>query len=121
MFGRLLFYPAAGLVLSAVTVLLVSFSTTTLADDDKNKSVVYLNQNWSVQERNQFYYTPQGSRLIPYSWYLALEQPDNRRPFNDAKYIEGMRYISADDYDVGYNPDGLPIGFAKEPVENAEP
>lgn len=107
-------------VISALSFFLI-FSTVTLADGDEDHSIIYLNQNWSEQERNEFYYTPQGTRLIPYSWYLALEQPNNSHAFNDTKHIERIRYISADDYNDVYNPDGLPIGFAKEPVENGEP
>ena len=121
MFRRRTIYPFAGCALTAVSLSMALFSTTALAYGDNDKSIVYLNQNWTEQERNQFYYTPQGSLLIPYSWYLALEQPDNPRLFNAPKHIERMRYISADDYNQEYNPDGLPIGFAKEPMENGEP
>ena len=41
--------------------------------------VIYLDQGWSADERIQFYYTSQGSQLIPYDWFLALEQPDGFR------------------------------------------
>src|ERR1700679_2117487 len=37
--------------------------------------VAYLPQNWSPAESLAFYFAPQGSQLIPYDWFLALEQP----------------------------------------------
>ena len=39
--------------------------------------VVYLEQNWSPAESVQFYFTEQGSQIIPYDWFLALEQVDS--------------------------------------------
>jgi hypothetical protein len=46
-------------------------------------NIVYLNQNWSPEESNRFYFTPQGSQLIPYDWFLALEQYDSTTLFRD--------------------------------------
>ena len=37
--------------------------------------IVYLEQNWSPEESLDFYYTAQGSQLIPYAFVIALEQP----------------------------------------------
>ncbi|NOT12491.1 MAG: hypothetical protein HOP23_11765 [Methylococcaceae bacterium] len=80
---------------------------------------IFLDQQWTDSERQRFYYTPQGSYLIPYSWYLALESGDNHRPFNDKSNIRLFGYL-VDDYFSSENPDKLPIGFAKEPVEHGE-
>ena len=33
--------------------------------------VVYLEQNWSPEESLRFYFTEQGSQIIPYDWFLA--------------------------------------------------
>jgi hypothetical protein len=81
---------------------------------------VYLNQNWSGEERNRFYFTPQGSYMIPYAWFLALEQADRKQAFNSPKHIERLGFLVDDDAYGAANPDGLPIGFAKEPVEGGE-
>ncbi|HYE35436.1 di-heme-cytochrome C peroxidase [Methylocaldum sp.] len=81
---------------------------------------VYLNQNWSGDERSRFYFTPQGSYLLPYAWFLALEQADKNKPFNSPKHIEKLGYLADEDAYTAANPDGLPIGFAKEPVEGGE-
>lgn len=71
-----------------------------------------LSQNWSDEESNWFYNVPQGSRLMPYEWFLHLEQPQSQDRFLDASHIRGLGYIarlaSTD------NPDGLPIGFVKD-------
>jgi DTW domain-containing protein YfiP len=37
--------------------------------------LVRLDQNWTPAERKRFHHTPQGTRLVPYAWFKALEQP----------------------------------------------
>jgi hypothetical protein len=37
--------------------------------------VVTLDQNWTAAQRTRFHHTPQGTRLVPYEWFKALEQP----------------------------------------------
>jgi hypothetical protein len=73
--------------------------------------ITYLNQGWTDAERQQFYYLAQGSEIMPYAWFLALEQPWNDKPFRDAKHIESFRYLPNDANES--NPDGLPVGFTK--------
>lgn len=87
----------------------------------KPANTVYLEQNWTDAERNQFYFTPQGSYLIPYKWFLALEEVKNPKAFNSAKHISRFGYLPDDDAFTPSNPDGLPVGFAKEPIANGEP
>src|SRR5262249_1730182 len=43
--------------------------------------VVYLDQGWSPSRSLDFYFTTQGSQIIPYPWFLALEQADSTTPF----------------------------------------
>ena len=74
--------------------------------------VVYLNQNWTPGESLRFYSTPQGSQLLPYDWFLALEQADSTTLFRENKNILKYRYLPRN---AGpENPDGLPVGFVKE-------
>ena len=40
------------------------------------KQITYLDQGWTPDQREKFYQTPQGSLIIPYSWFIALEQPE---------------------------------------------
>ncbi len=80
--------------------------------------VSYLDQGWSSDLRTRYYFDPQGSRLIPYDWFVALEQPDNDRLFIDAAHVEALGYLAAAPSPM--NPDGLPVGFVKDPAENPE-
>ncbi len=74
---------------------------------------VRLNQGWSAQEAEEFYYTPQGSQLIPYAWFLALEIKDGETLFRDNSHMAKLGYITASP-DSGRNPDGLPVGFVQD-------
>jgi hypothetical protein len=38
------------------------------------ETVKTLEQNWTDETSNWFYNVPQGSRLVPYVWFLNLEQ-----------------------------------------------
>jgi len=75
-------------------------------------SVGTLEQNWSDEESNWFYNVPQGSRLIPYDWFVHLEQVESQDRFLDADHIHALGYIARN---IGPgNPDGLPVGFVKD-------
>lgn len=75
-------------------------------------SLVTVEQNWTDAESNDFYNKPQGSRLVPYKWFLELEQPDSTKKFRDNDHIRALGYL-ARTADPG-NPDGLPVGFIKD-------
>jgi hypothetical protein len=74
-----------------------------------------LDQGWSEHERSWWYSVSQGSRLLPLSWMLALEQADNAQKFLSDTNVDNYRYltnpISRD------NPYGLPVGFAVDKEE----
>ena len=70
-------------------------------------------QGWTENEAMDFYNTSQGSQLIPYYWFMALEQFDNDKPFRDNENIKRLGYIPQKK-SQGINPDGLPIGFVKD-------
>ncbi len=69
-----------------------------------------LEQAWSPQIRQLFWFTSQGSRIMPYTWFTWLEQPDNETLFRDSTHMEYLRYLPANS--SALNPAGLPIGFA---------
>ncbi len=73
---------------------------------------VYLDQGWSNADRQWFYTTTQGSQLIPYDWFLAVEQTDSEEAFRSDANINRYRYLTnvATSY---YNPDGLPVGMTR--------
>lgn len=73
------------------------------------KTVFLESQNWSADDRDYFYYTSQGSQIMPYTWFRALEQSENDRLFTSSGmqrfgFIPGKR--------TKRNKDGLPVGFA---------
>lgn len=78
-----------------------------------------LEQGWSDEARAWFHHASQGSDTlgVPYDWFMALEQPELRLgespPLHDPSYLARFGFIpslpSAD------NPDGLPVGFTRQP------
>lgn len=98
-------------ILSCVCVLTLWSTLRGEQTSEQRTAVVYLEQGWSQDERQEYYYRPQGSELLPYDWFLALEQPFADRPFRAPDYIERFRYIP--NAPNPYNPDGLPVGFTK--------
>ncbi len=77
-----------------------------------------LDQGWTADERIQFYFTTQGSQLIPYSWFLALEHAECDELFRSVSNMERLGFISHP-IDPQRNPDGLPIGFVKDELRPA--
>ncbi len=69
-------------------------------------AVTYLDQGWTDAEKQWWYTASQGSRLVPLSWLMALEQRDGTD-----KYLSDANVRK-----LGYLPDGttgnaLPLGF----------
>lgn len=85
-----------------------------------------LSQGWNEDLSRAYWFTPQGSALIPYDWFVNLEMPArncvgaadpslNRggwKKFSDPAHLASLGYTPAP-ADPVWNPDGLPIGFAK--------
>ena len=74
-------------------------------------------QGWTAVDRIKFYTTSQGSQLLPYAWYLALEQPKNTAPFNADSLA---RYGYLEYQDRRNNADSLPLGFVKDTGSEGE-
>jgi mono/diheme cytochrome c family protein len=72
---------------------------------------IFLEQGWTKETRDLFYYTPQGSRVIPYAWFMALEVADGPGMFADTAHLQTYGFIPADGPHP-LNPGMLPIGFA---------
>ena len=74
--------------------------------------VVYLDQNWTQEDREKFYFLNQGSRLFPYQFFLHLEQAESPDLFrSDANML---RFGFLPEKASKLNPHGLPIGFARD-------
>ena len=69
-----------------------------------------LDQAWDDKTREAFWYTSQGSEIMPYDWFTWLEQPDNDELFRSADHMSMLGYLPEATSDL--NPSGLPIGFA---------
>ena len=72
---------------------------------------VELDQAWTSEIRELFWFTSQGSQIMPYDWFLALEQPDSDKLFRDNAHMDMLGYLPMNPSKL--NPDGLPIGFVK--------
>jgi hypothetical protein len=81
------------------------------------KEVVRLDQGWTPDQRERYYQTSQGSLIIPYSWFLALERPDlgSHEPFAAEENL--IRYDLVPD-SSRFNPDHLPVGITKETLND---
>ncbi len=74
--------------------------------------VVYLNQAWSPADRAAYYWGSQGSALVSYDIFIALEIAGTQDLFNTAANSD--RYgLLTDPPDAKTNPDGLPVGIAR--------
>lgn len=82
---------------------------------DSATRIVYLTQNWGPEESLQFYYTSQGSQILPYDWFLGLENADSQTLLRDDKNMLKFGYLLQKEDE--WNPDGLPVGFVKDDVK----
>jgi hypothetical protein len=71
-----------------------------------------LDQGWDDTTRESFWFTPQGSKVMPYAWFLAVEQADSQELLRSAANMERFRYIPMPQSRL--NPDGLPLGFVRD-------
>lgn len=71
---------------------------------------IEIDQGWNQEIRQLFWFTSQGSRIIPYNWFAWLEQADNDSLFRNVEHMEMLRYLPMNSSKL--NPAGLPIGFA---------
>ena len=79
---------------------------------------VYLEQGWSATDSLWFYNTTQGSNLIPYDFFIALEQENSTESFRSNKNIDKYRYLPQKP--TFFNPDGLPVGFTKDDYDGKD-
>ncbi len=72
----------------------------------------FLDQGWTPNEREEFYYLTQGSQLLPYLWFLSLEQAENNDLLRADSFLASLGCIPQSPTHPR-NPDGLPIGFVR--------
>ena len=67
-------------------------------------------QGWTAQERSDWYWASQGSRLMPLSWFKALEQAQTRKKFSEVDYLTTFGFlpppqVSGEDRPIGFTHD----------------
>ena len=83
---------------------------------EKFTTPVYTDQNWSKADSLWFYNTTQGSDLMPYDFFVELEQADSREKFISPANIDLFRYLPQKA--TFFNPDALPVGFVKDTYQD---
>ncbi|WP_448204745.1 di-heme-cytochrome C peroxidase [Azospirillum sp. sgz302134] len=83
---------------------------TTIKPPQQIGDLWYLDQGWNDQDRQWYYNTTQGSQIIRYDWFMALEDPETKDLFH--KGITRFGYLRGTP-STG-NPDLLPVGFVKD-------
>lgn len=95
---------------------------TTVKEDifgDHFDTVEYLpSQSWKPEDSLWFYTVTQGSDMMPYDFFMALEQKGVPELFRSNENINRYRYLPQKA--TSSNPDGLPVGFAKDVYKNKE-
>ncbi|NHZ98474.1 cytochrome c [Massilia sp. CCM 8734] len=85
---------------------------------DSFTRVAYLDQNWKPQDSLWFYTITQGSNLLPYDFFMALEQPGTTGLFRSSEHMNRFRYLPQ--RATPSNPDALPVGFVKDGYLNKD-
>ena len=84
-----------------------------------SSQLIRLNQGWNDQQRADYYWTSQGSALISYDIYLALQLAGSNELFNSAAHADKVGLLM-DEPDSKNNPDNLPIGISKTVVPSGQ-
>jgi len=84
------------------------------AAQSASDNVVHLNQAWSQDDREWYYHFSQGSTVVSYDIFLALEVAGGDELFRSDANSE--RYGLIPEPANPTNPDGLPIGISKTTI-----
>lgn len=95
-------------ILQIVIPLLCSLSSISYAENSA-PLVLTVDQGWDESDRTFFYFSPQGSPILPLDIFKALEQPQSDEMFLDRAYLQNFGMIFWNDPVA--NPEGLPIGL----------
>jgi hypothetical protein len=104
------------LILLVVGVNLYHKLTVQLPTYSSVDTSVWLDQNWSAEQREWFHHADQGTQTfgIPYEWFMALEQPGLSLGapglLSDPVYLDRFGFIPSG---ANSSSASLPIGFAR--------
>ena len=79
---------------------------------DSFTRIKYLDQGWSAADSLWFYSTTQGSNMMPYDFFLELEQVGMSDLFRAHENMNRYRYLQQKA--SLSNPDALPVGWVKD-------
>jgi hypothetical protein len=79
-------------------------------------NAVNLEQGWTRETQQAYYWQNQGSQIMRYKWFLALEQADSEELFRSDENMKSLRYLPAEAHPE-WNPDGLPVGFVRDRID----
>ncbi len=85
---------------------------------DSYTEVKYLDQGWNSADSLWFYYTTQGSNLMPYDFFLVLEKAGESQLFRSDENMNFYRYLPQKA--SSSNPDALPVGWVKDDYKGKE-
>jgi mono/diheme cytochrome c family protein len=71
---------------------------------------ISLEQAWDKETKQNFWFTSQGSQIIPYSWFTWLEVAESTDLFRSSEHMSYLGYLPMASSKL--NPSSLPIGFA---------
>ena len=102
-------------------------------DDDENRGAIsetaglfnennavpsYLDQGWFEKDSLWFYRISQGSNILPYDFYMVLEQAESNDLFRSIANTRKYQYLIRKK--TKSNPDALPVGFSKDSYQDKE-
>ena len=80
---------------------------------------LHLQQGWSADTIDRWHFISQGTPLIPYEWFLALEQPGQTALIRSPENLQKLGFLVEP---AGQNNlDGLAVGLYKLPVNFDDP
>ncbi len=85
---------------------------------DHVERIEYLDQGWSPADSLWFYFVTQGSDLLPYDFFMVLEQKGTQALFRSSQNMNAYRYLPQSP--SLSNPDGLAVGFVKDVYQGKE-
>ncbi|MFD1218164.1 c-type cytochrome [Microbulbifer celer] len=78
--------------------------------------VRYLDQGWTEEDRQRFYFTPQGTELqgLHYDWLTKLELPNSKTRLASENIMRGWGFIvDPEQQPSDSNPGNLPVGMGR--------
>lgn len=108
----------------AAFALFVLVPATTIPAYEPIDEYVYADQGWgsdmNAEQRQLWYYTPQGTSLpqgalttaLRYDWFVHLEMPFGKERFAAPEHMRRYRFL-VDPESSAANPDQLPVGFTR--------